>query len=136
MPAKRRASKYEVPEYIFVFDDLSDQLKSKSLTALLKKNRHFKCKIIVSSQYLHDLEPQALKQMDYWLIFAGQPLEKLQKIYKDADVAVDFETFVKVYQNATAKEYCFMYVDVQKDKFRKCFTDEYELSGHVAHTSR
>ena len=61
---KVKKSKYRCAEYMIVLDDLSNELKSKSLLTLLKKNRHYKSKIIISSQWLHDLLPESRKQID------------------------------------------------------------------------
>ena len=75
-PNKERKSKYQAPEYMIVFDDLSDELKSKSLFTLMKKNRHFKTKLIISSQWLHDLLPESRKQLDVFIIFKKVFLKK------------------------------------------------------------
>lgn len=119
-----RKPKYLSPEYIFLFDDLSTELKSRSLVSLLKKNRHFKCKCIISSQYLNDLLPESRKQMDYILIFKGLPDHKLQEIYKDADLSIDFPLFQKIYQAVTRKKYSFLYIDVRNDSFRMNFNEK------------
>ena len=124
---KPRKPKKLAPEVIFVFDDLSNELKSASLTSLLKKNRHFKCKVVVSSQYLCDLAPESRKQMDIWLIFKGQPLEKLKEIYKDADIALPMNLFLYLYKTATSKPYSFMYIDTRNDKYRIGFNKEFVL---------
>ena len=118
---RKRKSKYVPLEYIIVCDDLSDELKNKSLVSLLKKNRHFKAKCILSSQYIHDLLPASLKQIDYWLIFKGMPDDKLQHIYKMADISIPFELFVQIYKKATEKMYSFLYIDTQKEIFRRNF---------------
>src|SRR6185312_7782158 len=47
---RKRKSKYVPLDYIIVLDDLSTELQSKSVISLLKKNRHFRCKLIISSQ--------------------------------------------------------------------------------------
>jgi hypothetical protein len=47
------------PEFIFVFDNLSDKLQNKYISALLKQNRHYKAKVIISSQYYNDITKQA-----------------------------------------------------------------------------
>lgn len=124
---KKRKSKYRSPEYIFIFDDLSTELKSNSLTSLLKKNRHFHCKTIISSQYLNDLSPQSRKQLDYFLIFKGQPKEKLDEIYRDADISLDKETFYKIYKHATHEKFSFLYIDTNNNEYRRNFNSEYNL---------
>src|SRR3954464_2715806 len=84
----QKKSKHQAPEYIIVFDDLSSELKSPSLLSLLKWNRHYKSKLIISSQWLHDLLPESRKQLDLFLIFKGFPKEKLALIHRDCDSAV------------------------------------------------
>jgi hypothetical protein len=123
-PKKPRKSKFIDCEYIIVFDDLSTELKSKSLVGLLKKNRHFKAKIIIASQYYLDLLPESRKQMDYFLLFKSQSLDKLQAIYKDADLSIDYETFLKLYKDATEEKYSFLYIDCGQESFRKKFDKE------------
>ena len=118
---KKKKEKKQAPEYIIILDDLSNELKCRSLVTLLKKNRHFKAKIILSSQYLNDMLPEARKQMDYFLIFRGQPKKKLDEIYRDADVAVDAEEFYDIYKFATEKEFSFLYIDTKTSEFRRNF---------------
>jgi hypothetical protein len=121
---KEKKSKFLEPEYMIIFDDLSSELKSPSLLSLLKFNRHFKAKLIISSQWIHDLLPESRKQIDLFLIFKGFPVEKLKEIYKDCDSGVDFDTFYKIYKKATKRDYAFMYIDTRKDCFRRNFNDQ------------
>jgi len=118
---KKKKEKYRAPEYLVILDDLSNELKSRSLVTLLKKNRHFKAKILLSSQYLNDLLPEARKQLDYFLVYRGQPEKKLDEIYRDADVNVDKEEFYDIYKFATEKEYSFLYIDTKTSEFRRNF---------------
>lgn len=124
---KPKKPKYLAPEYIFIFDDLSTELKSKTLVQLLKKNRHFLCKIIISSQYYHDLDPQSRKQLDYFIIFKGQPEAKLELIHKDADIPIEFDEFMKIYNIATAEPYSFLYINTRDDEFRKNFSQRINI---------
>ena len=123
-PIKRK-SKYRTPEYLIFIDDLSNELKSPVLVKLLKMNRHFKAKIIISSQYINDLLPESLKQMDYCLVFKGMSEEKLQKIYKDFDISVNIDVFNQIYKHATEAKYSFLFIDIRQKKFRMNFQHEY-----------
>lgn len=123
----KKKEKYRAPEYIIILDDLSNELKSRSLVTLLKKNRHFKAKILISSQYLNDLLPEARKQIDAWLVFRGQPKKKLDEIYRDADVAVDVEEFYNIYKFATEKEFSFLYIDSKTSSFRRNFNFQIQI---------
>ena len=138
-PQKKKKEKYKAPKLIFIFDDLSGELLSPSVTQLLKKNRHFKCKTLISSQYFNDLSLPARKQLDYVLLYRGlaQSIDKMRDIYRNLDLSVPFETFVQVYRYCTAKpkkkegqdakewarkNYSFMYIDVVNSEFRKNFS--------------
>jgi len=125
-PRKRRA-KYRVPEYILVFDDLSNELRDPYMRKLLKENRHYKAKVIISSQHPNDLLPEQLRQIDYWLVFKGMPEEKLEKIYSDADIAIPYELFRKIYKKATSKPYSFLYIDAKEDTFRVNFNTKVNI---------
>lgn len=124
---EKKPSRTRSPEYIIILDDLSNQLKSSSLTTLLKKNRHFKCKILISSQYLNDIPPESRKQMDYWILFKGHPKKKLLEIYQDADISVPFETFEAIYDFATEKPFSFLYIDPTDGTFRRNFNYQIEV---------
>ena len=119
---------YQAAQYILIFDDLSHELKLPSLVSLLKKNRHYKLKVILSSQYLNDLKPESIRQMDYVLLFKGQSDDKLAKVIKDCDIAIDLPTLKTIYDDATKEDFGFLYIDVRNDQFRKCFNKLYMLS--------
>lgn len=120
---EERPPKYRSPEYIIILDDLSNELKSTSVTALLKKNRHFKAKIILSTQYLNDTAPGSRKQMDYFILFRGHPKKKLEEIHRDADLSIPLEQFSEVYKFATSEPYSFLYIDCTNGTFRRNFNE-------------
>ena len=117
------------PEYVFIFDDVSGQLKNKTLVSLMKKNRHFKSKIIISSQYLNDLLPEQRKQLDYMLVLKGQPDKKLEEIHKWIDTRLSFEEFKKIYEYATSRKFSFLYIDIGNDSFRVNFNEEIDYGN-------
>ncbi len=120
----QRASKKPrklAPEVIFVFDDMASQLKDPNVTQLLKTNRHYKSKVIISSQYLKDMLPEARRQIDYWIMFGGIPEEKLETIREDADLAVSQPEFSAIYHFATREKYNFLYIDATNGTFRRNF---------------
>lgn len=121
---KEYKPKKKAPEHIFFFDDISQELKNVGLLALLKKSRHLKSTVYISSQYIHDLPPQALKQLSYFLCFRSMTREKLEHIYKMLDLSIDEEKFYELYDYATKDPYCFLYVDMKNQKFRKNFSKE------------
>jgi hypothetical protein len=115
------------PEYIFVFDDISNELSNIELRTLIKHNRHFKSKLIISSQYVNDLEPESRTQIDNWLLLGDQTDEKLEVIYESCDPVVDFDEFKAMFEDATAKKYNFFYIDKNIGQYRKNFNEEFIL---------
>ena len=133
---KPKKSKYLAPEEMIIFDDLSSELKSKSLLSLLKFNRHFKAKLIISSQWLHDLLPESRKQIDLFLIFKGFPEDKIALIYKDCDSSPPFETFYQIYKKSTINPHSFMYVDTRADEFRSNFDKKFRMRSDITHVKQ
>ena len=116
-PEKKQ--KYLSPEYIFVFDDLSVELRESAIESLLKKNRHFLCKVIISSQAYIDMSPSERTQLDFLLLFPKIPEEKLKQIHKDSDLSISYEKFLELYFLATKSNFNFLYVDTRNDLFRE-----------------
>lgn len=123
-----RKPKKVAPEFIFVFDDMSTMLRDKSIGTLIKKHRHFKTKIICSSQYVNDLAPEARKNIDIFLLFGGHSENKLFEIYQNCDLQISFELFLQLYNNATKEKYSFLYVDRNNGEFRRGFNTQYFIS--------
>jgi hypothetical protein len=124
---KERPLKYQAPDWIFVLDDLSDELRKPIIATFLKKNRHFRAKMLVSSQYMNDLYPSARKQLDYVILFGGHSQKKIDEIHRDVDIHISKEEFYEIYKFATAEKYSFLYVDVRGGTFRRNFNEEIEL---------
>jgi hypothetical protein len=120
-PRKPRKPKFRAPKYIILLDDLSDELKKPALTAFLKKNRHSKAKVIISSQYYKDLLPESRDQLDYILAFRNLPEDTLHIIWSRSNLDLPFEAFKKIYQKATEKEYSFLYIDRNDCELRQNF---------------
>lgn len=121
------------PEIIIVCDDMSKEMRyDAALLSLLKEHRHIKAKVIISTQAVTDLPPDAHNQMNYLLLFDGIPDKKLEKLWGDANIGIDLDLFKGIYRDATApskpgqRSHNFLYVDCKLGKFRKNFDLEYE----------
>lgn len=121
---KRNGKSKIYPKNIFVLDDLSTELKSPSVVRLLKENRHFKSKVIISSQSYKDLAPGARNQFQYVLIFKGIREDVLQLIHQETYINIEFDEFYDIYEYATKQKYNFLYIDLKNMKFRKNFNEE------------
>lgn len=128
---KEKKEKKVAPEYIFVFDDMSVELRNSYIGTLIKMHRHFKTKVIISSQYVNDLAPDSRKNIDIWLLFGGHSINKLETIYKDCDLKIPFDLFLNIYNYATSQPYNFLYVDKNKPEFRKNFNTKFEMENFL-----
>jgi hypothetical protein len=124
---KKKKNKILAPEYVIIFDDLSDQLKDKCLTTLMKQNRHFKAKIIVSTQYLKDVLPESRKQCDIWILFRGLPEAELKIIYANSSQKIPLKLFMNLYEKATEKPFSFFYIDKNNREYRRNFNEVFDL---------
>jgi hypothetical protein len=121
---KQRKKKFLAPRFIFVFDDISDELRRPSLISLLKKNRHFQCMTILSSQDIKDATPASIKNVEYWMIWGGADEKRLLHIYNLCCIWIPFHEFLTVYQKATEEKYSFLYIDTVQNEFRRNFSDK------------
>lgn len=126
-PKKKRKKTKLAQKRIVILDDIGNELKKPSIDQLLKVNRHLHSKVILSSQYLNDLSPQARRQIDVWLLFNGCKKEKLMTVMRDCDTHLEYNTFESVYKYATSKKYNFLYIDCHNSKFRKNFNEEIDV---------
>lgn len=125
-PKKREVKdKYISPELIFILDDQGTLLRDVTVSNLVKDHRHYKSKVIISSQYVHDLRPEAITQLNYIIIFGKQPEEKLKKVWEYLNLALSYETFLYRYKLATEKPYNFLYIDRDNEKYRVNFNREF-----------
>jgi hypothetical protein len=123
---KEKKSKYNERKIVFVLDDLSTELRSKSLVGLLKVSRHFGT-VFLSSQYYLDIEPSSRLQIDYALVYKGATEDKMEAMYKDFDLDIDYEQFEKLYELATKEPFSFLYINVRKSEFRKNYNTKLNL---------
>ena len=124
----RKPSKI-APKYVFVFDDMSAQMKkSSSVKELVKQNRHYLSKVIISSQYVTDLSPDTRAMIDIWLLLGDQNDEKLKVIYEFCDPVVEYDTFKQMFEDATKEKYHFFFIDKNNGQYRKDFNTEYIIN--------
>lgn len=116
---KEKEKKEVEPEYIIVFDDLSIALRHPSVNKLVKNSRHYRAKIILSSQSILDLHPSCFSQLDYVAIFKNMNDDSLLKLYERIEPSIPYETFYDVYHKITSEPYSFLFIDRANEKYRK-----------------
>ena len=122
---KKKNQKNIAQKLIFIFDDIGDELRDRSISQLLKINRHLKAKTIMSSQYLNDLNPASRRQIDCWLIFKNISDEKLKNIHNVCNSCYSFEKFKKMYVKCVSKPFGFFYINSMSDDYRSCFSKKF-----------
>lgn len=125
---KEYKPKKKAPKNLFIFDDISSQLKNPAVARLLKQHRHSGSSCIISSQYLHDIRPESTLQIDYFFAFRSFSLEKLEYIHKVLDLSIAFEKFWNLYKHATEAPFNFLYMNVRTEEFRQNFNKKIELN--------
>lgn len=128
---KKKKSKYQCPDYLFIFDDLSGEIKTPYYEALVKKARNYKIKTITSTQYLKDVKPETRFQMRLWLIFGGLSDVLVESVHTSMGLKMPFYIFLELYKRATEKteEYpCpFFYVCPVHSDFRINFDIKFDI---------
>lgn len=119
--------KYKYPEYLFIFDDLSNEIKSTSYNTLLKKSRHYNILTMTGTQDLKDLLPATRNQIRIWLLFPNLPIDRLESVYNTIGGKVNFDLFMKMYKYATKKPYNFLYIAPRDLDYRVNFNSKFVL---------
>jgi len=116
-PKKDYVPKKRAMKHLFIFDDLSPELKH--IDRLLKIHRHFHASVIISSQYLHDVSISSRLQIDLLIIFRGFSEEKLELVAKSLDLSIAFPTLWSIYKYVTEEPYNFLYLNVRTEEVRR-----------------
>jgi len=118
MKPKKSYSKFIIPEHIFIFDDCKKMLRSPVLNSLIATNRHYKSKVIISTQYFTDIMPDTRTCLDVICIFPKIPIDKIKRLHEDIQLSTELPVFEKLYLEATKKQHSFLYVDIRREQFK------------------
>jgi len=128
-PLKMGGKRY--PRNLFLLDDVSSELKSKSVAKLFKQGRHFEAPIFVSSQDIIDIG-KLVNQVQQILIWGGQSKERLEYIHRHMglDGYIDFHIFEELYHIITSKPYNFMFV-TRRGEIRANFDERVDVPAYI-----
>lgn len=110
--------------WIFIDDMDQEQLRAKTLDNNLKKCRHYKARILVSTQHLIHVTPSALTQLSvvcFWKGFSPAYMYKLHDRLAMHSV-IDFKQFWLLYSMATKEEHSFLTYYLTDGSFRSGFS--------------
>jgi len=124
---KKPKKKIVSPDYIIIFDDLSNELKNPAIPKLMKIQRHFSSKIIISTQsYINCHADIRRGNLDYILLFQNINNDVLEQIHQELSVQIPLDMFIELYHYATAEKYHFLFYD-RNGYFRKDFNKNFEI---------
>ena len=121
---KVRKPKKVACKHLLLFDDVSPELKNHNVSKLMFKNRWFKSKVIISAHWLNNLQPACRKQVQYYIILGSISEKKLNELYLNADLRIEYDKFYELFKYATEKPFSFLYIDTIKNKYRINFNEE------------
>lgn len=130
---KKKKKKTKIgPSWVLVFDDLSNLMTDKAIARLCTKARHFKARVFVSTHHINNLDLMARNMVDCYLLFGNISFEKILEIQEKIGYHHKGDTkketlLHKLYMDATKKKYSFLYFDRFQNKFRKNFSDFYQI---------
>lgn len=128
---KEKKPKYLASDWLIILDDMSSEIKNKSLEVLIKKHRHHKSTILIANQTLNDLAVASRKNIDYWILFRDLDQKKLLEIYSKCSFGVKFPQFESMYLDATKMPFGFFYFDCNTTDFRANFNLRYKTKNKL-----
>ncbi|MHB1097791.1 MAG: hypothetical protein ACYC3F_16655 [Gemmatimonadaceae bacterium] len=118
------------PRYLFLLDDMSDQLKNTAVKKLFKQGRQYEAITLCSSQDVIDIG-RLVNQLRYICIWGGQPAERLEYIHKHMGVRIPFSVFMQLYEQITAEPYQFMFMS-RTGEVRRNFDEQINVPEFAA----
>lgn len=119
----KKSGKKLYSQRIFIFDDVSEQLKDPFVASLIKKNRHYLATCILSSQFPLDIHTGSRANLDIVIAWGGHNKAKVEVIRKMADTNLDEDEFYKLYKYCTAEKYSFMYCNARNNEIWRNFDE-------------
>lgn len=125
---KPKKPKLESADYIFVFDDLANELKNNAdLRYWITYHRHFESANIISSQFFKHLYKENRANMDEFILFPGMSSETLKDIHKECGLSISYDVFEQLYNDACSKKYNTLVFEPSLNRFRHNFDEIYEF---------
>jgi len=112
------------PDRWLILDDMSEHLKGRSIRKLFFNGRHYNAKILTSCHDVKKQSPDLIANSVYSFLFKRLSDERISHIRDKLDLDVDDKTFANMYKKATSKDYGFLLIDSDKDKFYNGFKSE------------
>lgn len=126
---KERHDYLKQPRFVFVFDDIANELKDKAIAQLIKNARHFHATVIISTQSYYDVLKAIRINMEY-VILCGQahPQDRVEAICSEMGIDMKPNVFYNLYKMVTQPSpYDFLFVNISKEQYRRNFNQVIEF---------
>lgn len=104
---------------LIIIDDLIEKLKSKTLSNLCSRYRHYKISLILTSQYYKSFSPIIRSNAGYWVLYKSHVEKERNKIDDDFNM---YPGFIRYYDEAVKEKYHFLYCNQERRVLYKDFT--------------
>lgn len=109
--------------WVFLDDLAQQELRLKTLDNCLKKTRHYKSRMTVSTQHIIHLQPSAMTQLTMVCMWKGYSPSYMFKLHDRLGMqsALDFKQFWLLYSEVTKQPHAFLTYYIKDEKFRAGF---------------
>lgn len=119
---KKPEPKTRVAKFHLVLDDLPRQaLRGTSMADLLKQNRHYQCRVLLSSQHLVHLAPDAFSNLNRILIGRWFSQSYIQRLWSRINLQVSAPDFFALYQTVVSQPFRFLNIDLRTGDYKVNF---------------
>jgi hypothetical protein len=116
---------FEKNQYLLVIDDLALALKDKEIQKQIARHRHMHLSIIITCQRLKMVPPLVRNNISHCVLF--KTLNKQEIEYLNEVVNIDKDIFEKILKYGTKDKYDFLFIDIDRLRFIKNFTEEIDI---------
>ena len=109
----------EKEDVLVILDDMLGYLRSKSISKITAKFRHWNISLIMSVQNFRALPVCCRYNCQYWCIWHLNSKKELSKIEEEMEQV--FPNFRQYYEEGTRKRYSFIYCDMKNQIIRENF---------------
>lgn len=117
---------FKTGQYLLIVDDLALSLKDKEVQKHLARHRHCKLSIIITCQRLKMVPPLVRTNISHCVLF--KTLNKQEIDYLNEVVNINKDIFEELLKYSTKNKYDFLFIDIDRLRFIKNFTEELDIT--------
>jgi len=113
-------------QYLLVIDDLALSLKDKEIQKHIARHRHAHLSIIITCQRLKMVPPLVRNNISHCVLF--KTLNKQEVEYLNEVVNINKDIFEEILKYGTKDKYDFLFIDIDRLRFIKNFSEEIDIT--------